>query len=381
MFYYNLFITAVLFVLFMICIWNLLILRNRKYAPIPDDKLPFVSVLVPARNEELNIESVLNSLLSQDYPNYELIVLNDSSTDSTGEIIQRIKNNFPDLTVLNGKPLEEGWTGKCFACRQLYEASKGDFILFTDADTVHKPGSLRDSLTIAVNRRADMLTLFPEMTMVSAAEKLLMPMLMFTLMTLLPLYFTDKKGYTKFSAGIGPFMLFSRKAYETIGTHSAVKSALVEDVWLSRKIKEAGLKLVIADGSGVFSVRMYRSLKDIWNGFSKNIFAGLEFSTLRLIAVNAMYFLLFVLPFILFASGLSLQNSFDRSLILITGLQVFILYLTRFLLALRFKLGFISTLFHPAGALMVSLIALNSWRWIKLSHGARWKGRTYNTKT
>jgi chlorobactene glucosyltransferase len=374
MFYYNLLVTAILFVLLLICIWNLYILRRKKYTP--PDSFPFVSVLVPARNEELNIRNVLTSLLEQDYPDYEVMVLNDSSEDKTGDIISEIQNKYPQLNVINGKQLEPGWTGKCFACKQLYEASKGEYIIFTDADTIHKKNSIISSVSIAQNTNADMLTLFPEMTLKSFAEKLMMPMLFFTIMLLLPLYFVNKKGFYKFSVGIGPFMMFRRSAYEAIGTHDSVKSAIVEDVWLARKIKEHGLKLVAADGFNILSVRMYRSAKDIWNGFSKNIFAGFQFSSLSLFSVIGMYLLLFFVPFILFGYQLSLQFASGNILIL-TGLQVFILYITRFLISARFRFGFMSSILHPLGALSVPVIAFNSWIWIKFRSGAKWKGRVY----
>jgi len=373
---YNLIITAILFVLFIICLWNLYILRRKTYSKIPNNNLPFVSVLVPARNEEHNIKNNLTSLLNQDYPNYELIVLNDNSEDKTGDIINELKSIHPELQVINGIAPEKGWTGKCFACKQLFEASRGEYLLFTDADTVHKKNSLCDSVTIAINNDSDLLTLFPENTLVSFAEKLIMPMLFFTIMLLLPMYFVDKKGFTKFSIGIGPFMLFKRTAYETVGTHEAVKSALVEDVWMGRKIKEHGLKLTAADGMNMLSVRMYRSFNDIWNGFSKNIFAGFNFSTIMLFTINIMYTLLFFLPFIFFTIQLSLGFSVN-TLIILTGIQVFILYLTRFLLSYRFKLSYFSSVLHPFGVIMVPVIAVNSWIWIKLSSGAKWKGRIY----
>jgi len=374
MLYYNLLVTAVLFVLLLICIWNLYILRRNNYSPL--SSFPFVSVLVPARNEELNIRNVLTSLLEQNYPNYEVIVLNDSSEDKTGEIISGLKTKYPYLKVLNGKPLETGWTGKCFACKQLYEKSKGEYIIFTDADTIHKKESIRGSVSIAQNTNADMLTLFPEMTLKSFAEKLMMPMLFFTIMMLLPVYFVDKKGFVKFSVGIGPFMMFRRSAYNAIGTHESVKSAIVEDVWLGRKIKEHGLKLTVADGFDILSVRMYRNFKDIWNGFSKNIFAGFQYSSLSLFSVIGMYLLLFFVPFILFGYQLSLQLASGNILIL-TGLQVFILYITRFLISARFRLGFLSSILHPLGALSVPVISFNSWVWIKFRAGAKWKGRVY----
>lgn len=378
---YNIIVTTVLFLLLLILIWNLSILRRKKYAAIADAKLPFVSVLIPARNEELNIANILNSLLTQDYPNYEVIVLNDHSEDNTGKIISEIKQKHPELVVLNGKPLPEGWTGKCYACTQLHEASKGEYILFTDADTTHKPQSLRKSITLALNKQADMLTLFPEMTMVSLAEKIIMPMLWFTIMLLLPFYFIDKKGFVKFSVGIGPFMMFKRSAYEKIGGHYSVKNAIVEDVWLARKIKENRMQLIVEDGFEMLSVRMYRNLGEIWRGFSKNIFAGFEFSSFSLFAVNLLYILLFFLPFMLLIIELSLYEirNYGANLVLILVVfQVFILYLARTLISIRFKLGILSTILHSLGALSVPVIALNSWRWIKLGKGASWKGRVYN---
>ena len=360
----------------LICIWNLYILRRKKYDAITDEDLPFVSVLIPARNEELNISQIVNSVIVQDYPKYEVIVLNDNSEDRTGEILSSIKSAHPELNIINGKPLIEGWTGKCFACKQLFSASKGEYILFTDADTLHNKNSLRDSVTIALKRNADMLTLFPKMTMVSLSEKIIMPMLWFTIMVLLPFYFVDKKGFVKFSVGIGPFMMFKRTAYEKIGGHTSVKDAIVEDVWLARKIKECGLKLVVEDGGKMLSVRMYRSFREIWNGFSKNIFAGFGFSSLSLFSANLLYFLLFFLPFLLFFIQLTLQPGTSLVLILLC-LQVVILYISRALISARFSLGIISTLLHPLGALSVPVIAVNSWRWITGGKGAQWKGRTY----
>lgn len=377
MLYYNLLITAILFVLLLILMWNLFVLRRRNITEPGNSDLPFISVLVPARNEEHNIQNILESLLKQNYPNYEVIVLNDHSEDKTNEIISGLKEKYPALKTLEGKPLPEGWAGKCFACAQLFDSSKGDYIIFTDADTIHKPDSLRKSITIALNRNADMLTLFPEMTMKTFSEKIIMPMLWFTIIFLLPFYFVDKKGFVKFSVGIGPFMMFRRSAYEKIGGHSSVKDSIVEDVWLARKIKEHSLKLVAADGYDMLSVRMYRNFKEIWNGFSKNIFAGFEFSSPFLFIINLLYFALFFLPFILFLIELSLYSGLNYAIIL-TGIQVLILYIARTAISIRFKLGIISTILHPLGAISVPIIALNSWRWIKLGKGAKWKGRLYN---
>lgn len=372
-------ITLILFVLFLIAVWNIYLFRKRKINAPDDSTLPFISILVPARNEEINIRGCVTSLLEQDYPNYEVIILNDSSEDKTGEILNEIQAGYRKLKIVQGKPLEEGWTGKTYACKQLAGEAKGDWLLFTDADTRHQPGSLRGAIYVALERDSDLLTIFPKMIMKSLSEKLLMPMLFFIAFVLLPFYFVDKKGYTKFAIGVGPFMLFKRSAYDKIGGHASVRNAIVEDIWLSRKIKEHGLKLAAADGQSLCSVRMYRNFKEIWNGFSKNIFAGFNFSAPLLFTVNFLYLILFFLPFVflIMYPALDYQTKTIPVLVLI---QVIILYLIRILLAIKFKLGFVSTLLHPLGALTVPVIAFNSWRWIAAGKGAKWKGRIYQTK-
>jgi chlorobactene glucosyltransferase len=379
MFYYQLLITSILFVLLLIAVWNIYLFRKR-ILDVPDDSmLPFVSILVPARNEELNIRDCVESLLQQDYPNYEVIILNDSSDDKTSEILDEIKNKNPKLVILQGKPLAEGWTGKTYACKQLAENANGAWLLFTDADTRHKPCSLRGAMNIAIERNSDLLTVFPKMIMKTFSEKLLMPMLFFIAFVLLPFYFVDKKGFTKFAIGVGPFMLFKRSAYEKIGGYDSVKNAIVEDVWLSRKIKEHGLRLAAADGQNLCSVRMYRNFKEIWNGFSKNIFAGFNFSTPVLFTINFLYLILFFLPFVFLLMYATSNYQAGLTLILVF-IQVIILYLIRILLTIKFKLGFISTLLHPLGAFMVPVIAFNSWRWIASGKGSKWKGRIYQIK-
>ncbi|MCX7878868.1 MAG: glycosyltransferase family 2 protein [Ignavibacteria bacterium] len=373
---YNFLLTVILFCLFLVVLWNLFTLKRKKYNIIPDEQLPFVSVLIPARNEEHNIGTVLKSLLNQNYPNYEIIVLDDNSEDKTSEIAQSISNE--KIKVLRGDPLPEGWTGKNFACYQLYKASRGEYLLFTDADTIHKGNSIRESVTAALREDSDLLTLLPHMIMKTLSEKIIMPMLYFTVITLLPFYFVNRKGFPLFSIGIGPFMLFRRKSYEKIGGHEAVKAEIVEDVSLARNIKKACLKLTVIDGKEFLSVRMYRNLKEIWEGFSKNIFAGFNYSSLLFFTVNLIYLMLFFLPFMFLIISLTLYKSHE--ILLLTLIQISLIYFSRILISLRFCLGLTSSVFQPLGSLVVFLIGLNSWRWMKYSGGSRWKGRIYKGK-
>jgi chlorobactene glucosyltransferase len=367
----SIFLTGIL----LIVLWNMWVFRKRKYNIIPEDELPFVSVLIPARNEERSIKECVESLLVQDYKKFEVIVLNDNSEDSTGMILEELRSKYKKLKVINGKPLPAGWSGKNFACHQLYKASKGEYILFTDADTEHFKDSILNSVTRAINRKADLYTLIPKMTLNTFAEKMIMPGIHFTSFTLLPYYLAETLKSSAFAMGVGPFLLFRREAYETIGGHEALKNDLVEDVRLAKNIKRFGYKVVVNKGLDILSCRMYQSFKEIWEGFSKNIFPGMGYSSLTLFSVFFVYLVLFFVPF----AGTAVSWAMGNDYLMYNFLyQVVLLLIMRVIINSSFKLGFISTLFHPAGVLIISMIGFNSWRWNKVGKGSLWKGRTYS---
>lgn len=366
----SLFLTGILFIV----IWNLWVFRKRKYLNIPENDLPSVSVLIPARNEERNIQKCVESLLSQDYGKFEVIVLNDNSEDATLDILNEIKNKYSNLRVINGKPLEQGWTGKNFACHQLYKESKCDYLLFTDADTVHFKDSILNSVTRAINRKADLYSLIPEMTLKGFAERIIMPGIHYTSFTLLPYYLAENLKSPAFAMGVGPFMLFKRKVYEEIGGHESLKSDIVEDVRLAKNIKKAGYKVIVNKGIDIFSCRMYQSFQEIWEGFSKNIFPGMNYSSLTLFAVFFVYLILFFVPFV----GLFITAFKNDGLLFYNFLyQSILVMIMRIMINHSFKLGYLSAAFHPIGILIISMIGLNSWRLNKHGKGSLWKGRVY----
>jgi chlorobactene glucosyltransferase len=367
----SLFLTGILLIVF----WNVWVFRKRKYYSIPDSELPFVSVLIPARNEERSIRECVESLLIQNYKKFEVIVLNDNSEDGTGMILEELKKKYEELKVVNGKHLPAGWSGKNYACHQLYKASEGEYILFTDADTVHFKDSILNSVTRAINRKADLYTLIPKMTLNSFAEKMIMPGIHFTSFTLLPYYLAEKLKSPAFAMGVGPFLLFKRDAYEAIGGHEGVKNDLVEDVRLAKNIKRFGYKVVVNKGLDILSCRMYQSFKEIWEGFSKNIFPGMNYSSLTLFSVFFVYLILFFVPF----AGVPVTLITGNDYLMYNFLyQVVLLLIMRVVINSSFKLGFISAVFHPAGVLIISMIGFNSWRWNKTGKGSLWKGRTYS---
>lgn len=366
----SLFLTGILFIV----LWNLLVFRKRKYEEIQDDKLPFVSVLIPARNEERSIRKCVESILAQDYPRFEVIVLNDNSEDATHDILKELEGKHERLRVINGKELPEGWTGKNYACHQLYKESKGEYILFTDADTVHFEGGLRKAVTRAISRGADLYSLIPEMTLETYSEKIYMPGIHFTSFTLLPYYLAETLKSPAFAMAAGPFMLFRRDAYRNTGGHEALKDKLVEDVGLAKLIKKHGYKVIVNKGLDVLSCRMYHNFREIWEGFSKNIFPGMNYNSFLLFGVFAVYLLLFFAPFAGFVYSLIAGN---EVLLYNFAYQSALIIIMRILINRSFRLGSISTVFHPAGILIISMIGFNSWRWNKLGKGSLWKGRTY----
>lgn len=376
MIYYNIIISLTLLSLLFLTLWNLKILSRKKTEKTDDERLPFISVLVPARNEEDNIEICLKSLLNQDYPEYEVIVLDDNSTDNTYKILQEIKITHSELIILKGEELPDGWTGKNYACHCLSQKAKGSWLLFTDADTIHNKISLKLSMETAISKKADLLTLIPYQITKTFFEKLIIPLLHYITLTLLPFYFLEKKGYTKFSIGIGQFMLFNKNVFEKIGGYESVKDKIVEDVWLARKIKEAGYRLIAADGMEMLSCRMYKDIKGVWEGFSKNIFPGLNKSVIFSSLVILMLFAFNILPYILILYCFLFEDQFFSLYFILT--QVIILLITRLLLCYKFKTSILSAFIHPLGILFLIIITINSIKWNIFGKGSKWKGRVYS---
>lgn len=234
---------------------------------------PFVSILVPARNEALNIAACIRSLLSQDYPAFEVIVLDDQSTDGTRSILEEIQKEFPGLKILEGEALPPGWLGKHWACHQLAMAAQGEFLLFTDADTWHEPDALRDSIAAALEKNADLLTVFPHEQVITWGEKLTVPILGFAMFSYVPVFLAQWRPFSQLSITIGQFMLFRRPAYEAIGGYEAIRSHPVDDVTLGRRILSHGFKWLLVNGTHHVHCRMYRDFDSAVAGFTKNLFA------------------------------------------------------------------------------------------------------------
>ena len=239
-----------------------------------------VSILVPARNEELNIETCVTSLMRQNYPDYDVIVLDDHSTDQTRNILSRLSIQYKNLQILDGQSLPEGWLGKHWACHQLGMAATGELLLFVDADTRHSPDMLLDSVSALQAELADLISAFPREEVVTLGERLLVPVIGFGIFTFIPLRLVQRMRLAALSVTIGQFMLFRRAAYDAVGGYKAVRGEIVDDMVLGRRVITSGLEWRLMDGTNHVFCRMYRGFWETVEGFSKNLFAVFDYRIL-----------------------------------------------------------------------------------------------------
>ena len=382
---------------FLHCLLNMRLLRRLK--PLSRDVVDSasaqdVTILVPARNEECRIRACLTSLVAQEPPVREIILLDDRSGDRTAEIARDLgfrEEPGSRLRLIRGAELPEGWVGKNWACHQLSEAAdpRSPHLLFTDADTIHSPGCVSAALDHALAVRADLLSLWPDQITGTWSEKLVIPLGYLLFMAFQPFPFLSwlqakpervarwgipKERLAMIGAANGQFLLFRREAYRSLGGHEALKDHLVEDVAFGRRVASRtgeGMRLVNADGIDLLRCRMYSGLAELWEGFSKNLRPVFEESHLSFMLFGVVIGGLFLLPFCLLP---------EAGLAPFVGIAVVLVMGMRLLLTLRFRTSWFGFIAHPFGVALALLIALNSWR-LCLRRGIVWKGRVYSGAT
>ena len=358
-------------------------LRNLK-APHSDSKIPqpapFVSVLIPARDEEANIETCLESIQKQDYPNFEIIVLDDNSSDNTANIVQWIAAKDNRVQLIRGDPLPEGWAGKPFACYQLARKARGSWLLFTDADTTHAPHMLRSVLALTLKFRPSLLSGFPRQLAASLSQKVAMPVLYFVILSWLPLWWLQRSKEPKPSLAIGQFLLFPREEYWRIGGHKAVKSRILEDVWLGVEVIRHGGRHVMVDLSPVVSCSMYRSLGAMWEGFIKWIYSVAVLSPVMLVGLIVAGYIFFLAPFYSLWNELFVVAAPTgwRAVVIF---QVATILVMRWLVDNHFKESVVSTFLHPLGFSFLILTSLYAVSRQVVGAGICWKKRLYGRES
>lgn len=338
---------------------------------VPADP-PHVSILIPARNEAENIERCLEGLLAQDYPAYDVLVLDDFSTDDTAERVERLMTSHRRLFLVRGVELPSGWAGKAHACWQLAQQAQGEWLLFLDADTLaHAPDLLVTCVAEARRTKADLLSTFPQQKIGSLGEALTVPMIFWLLFTLLPIGRVMKDRNPAFVAACGQFLLVRRKAYLDTGGHAAIRSSLHDGLHLARQLKQLGYLVALVDLSALVACRMYHGWAQCWAGFSRNAYQALG-SFKALVVISSLELTLFLLPFWFFAMGL--LSGWPRWTWLAL-LQVLVLYGIQNALRRRFSYPQLTVLLHPICVSVLLALQWTSWRRTIRRSTVDWKGR------
>lgn len=361
---------------------NLEVLRYKLVPPAPEEEPEhgeLVSVVIPARNEETNIGDCVRSVLAQTYCPIQIVVINDNSTDATGQILEELAAEHCELEVVNGKSLPPGWVGKNFAVYQGVAGAKGHWLVFLDADTRLSPDALVSAVALAKSKGLDMFSLWPRHVLVSFWERVIQPVVLGIILSGAPPSLTeDPKDPT--TGVFGQFIFFKRAAYEEVGGHEAVKGEVLEDWRIAERIKAKGLRVALAEGQEMARVRMYTSLSGLWEGWSKNTFLGTGRRLDILVVLLVFVFAIGVWPIVLLAWAI-LAAASDQSVAILAGaaaaFQFGLMYYYAIRLNQRMGIRVSSAVWYPLGSALFVGILVNSAYRVMSGRGVTWKGRSY----
>jgi chlorobactene glucosyltransferase len=378
---YQYIITAILLLVLLNYLLNNILFKDSSGLKLPKhiiDENPLISVLIPARNEEENISKCILSLTKQDYKNIEILVLDDNSTDNTRKIVKKLSKKDSRIKLYNGKKLKKGWMGKNYACHQLAGYARGDYLLFTDADTIHFPDSISSALACLLKYKLGALSVFAKQIMVTIHERMIVPFGSYMILCFLPLFLVKKSKNPLFCAAIGQFMLFKKEVYEKIGGHKSVKSEVLEDIKISKRVKKCGYKFMIFDGRKNLYCRMYRNFTEVVRGYSKVLFAAFDYKIYMILIVMILFSAVFLFPFIMLLMGIMFE--WPTIIMRLIILQITIILMTRIVFSIRFKCKTVDIFLFPFSVIYLILIAVNSICSALIGEGVYWKGRIYDVR-
>lgn len=333
---------------------------------------PKVSILIPARNEEQNIGKCLEGLIKQDYPNLEIIVLNDHSEDKTLQVIQAFRQRDQRIQYINGKDLPDGWLGKNWACHQLSQVATGEIFIFTDADNRHAPFAVKNTVAHIQKLKLGLISAFPQQWTVTLPEKMIVPIMDIFVYGTLPLWATYYLPFPSMAAANGQWIALTREAYQQLGGHERVKHELVEDTFLARLAKKNRIKILTTAGTDAVFSRMYQNANEVWHGFSKNFYGLAGYNNIVFFGIIFSMLIAFVSPYILW-----LALSVRPMAFIAIGMNLLI----RVLISIKYKHPFwTSVILHPIAMLYAVVIGLNSF-WSINRGTIRWKGREIKVRT
>ncbi|MCS6882942.1 MAG: glycosyltransferase family 2 protein [Oscillochloridaceae bacterium] len=349
--------------------------------PLPADA-PLVSLLIPARNEERSIGRCVAGALAQRYPRFEVLVLDDASTDGTAAVLAGFAHD-PRLRVLHGQALPRGWVGKSFACQQLSAQARGEWLLFLDADTAPQPDLAAALLTHARRRDLDLVTIWPFLELGTFWERVMLPPFLAFITTIYPLERFERPGTRPEEVLANGQCIFVRcAAYAAIGGHAAVRNQVLEDVHLAQAIRAAGFRIGGAEGPEYLHTRMYHNGREVAEGLAKHAAAGTRNSGARSWRAAVWHLMLAWGPLALMGGGAALWASGaggGAASVMVAGIAAWVVEMWFFgaLYRRRYHLSPLYALLWPIGLLAYLLVAIRGmWR-VRSGRGVSWKGRTY----
>jgi len=343
---------------------------------------PKVSIILPARNEEEFIGKCLDSLIQQDYENYEIIVIDDSSNDTTGEIISEYAKKYSKIIPVSARPKPDGWMGKNWACMEGYRKATGELLLFTDADTNHSKNVLSLAVSHLISFNLDALSAIPKMLTFDFWTKITLPMIstfLHTRFSALNVNNPSKKtGYF-----FGSFFILKKKTYEEVGMHEGVKQEIIEDGALGKKVKELGYKMKMVRGDHLIDAIWARDRITLWNAL-KRLMVPLYLQSGK-IAIGIFFAVLFLLfiPFPIFAVSVLLpaEDTSAKMLCISAAIASILIYIGAIIeVKIGLKLRLVHAFFAPLGGLVVVLGFLSGLIQAKSDSSITWKERTYSMK-
>lgn len=341
--------------------------RLRASGPLAHE--PLVSVIIPARNEERVIARTVRAFLAQSYTALEVIVVDDRSSDGTGEILGSIEDGR--LLVIHGEEPPPGWLGKPWAMHEGSLRARGELLLFVDADVIYAPEAVRAVVAHQQAGSVALLSLLPHFEMRGFWENALMPQLAIFVFSFLPLWLANRSRSGLLAVGGGPGNLLSREVYDAVGGHEALRDSVIDDVALSRLVRrKLRLQTEAVRADDFVSLRMYHGLREIVDGFTKNLFFVFGRNYLTGIVLIAAGFVFHILPYLLVLRG---DPFAIATVVLIT--------VTRLVLFAALRYSLLAALFlHPVMLAGWMYITFRSMWYTGVLRRLSWRGRTYDAR-
>ena len=379
MFILGLAITIIGVYALLLTISNLLYFRSitKNWQEHTSDEL--VTIAVPARNEEATIEACLRSLMAQSYERLEILVLDDNSEDNTSAIVHKLELEDSRIHLITGKPLQEGWRGKLWAMEQLFRQSKGSYIFFTDADTVHSKDSVGFGMSLLKQRNADMLSGYPKQQTKSLGIGLLVSAMLFNPTLFVPFALQEQLQWPLFSMAIGQYIMLKKDALDAIGGFSSLRTEICDDVSLARAFARNGFKQIFAPMTEVVECEMFPTFKGAFSGLERSINGVVKQGFIGFLLILLIVVVLVLLAFAPLAAIVLALLSFSNPSLLIPALLCMLgsvlLWASWSMAARRFAFSPLVGMLGHTTIFLVVLMYLHGAYLRSSGRGFVWKGR------